>query len=383
MESDFTRWCLWSRNQKDQPQGIISHNSALALHGFGQHDPRKVHITVPLRFQKKIPDEVVIHNASLNISSIESRSGFMVTRLCRTLMDLRKELEAKGEWNRIIDNVVAEERLSREEIKNITAIFLPGEYKFSAGSSSSQSETACFNQIGTQPDTGHVFDPVSEGVWKMIYARTETRCRRSQGGFTLVELLFVVAIISVLAAMLMPMLQQSLASARYIICANNIKQMYFAMMNYSDANRQYIPPINNGTYYWTQSPVLSGDYFGLATNTQWHLAPYPGSCPLAENITWNPAHAYNAHVNDYKGSVGLASPKPVKWQRGVLNSSRTVLFIDGAYGMQIDLRWGASMFNVGYFHATRTSCVFFDGHTEKRAAPDIPSSMTDAFWVGH
>ncbi len=45
-------------------------------------------------------------------------------------------------------------------------------------------------------------------------------------GFTLVELLIVMVIISLLAAMLLPVLREAVLSARISVCANNQRQLY-------------------------------------------------------------------------------------------------------------------------------------------------------------
>jgi prepilin-type N-terminal cleavage/methylation domain-containing protein len=67
---------------------------------------------------------------------------------------------------------------------------------------------------------------------------------RRQAAYTLVELLMVIAIISILAAMLMPALKSSVATARQLACASNVKQLLLGVANYADENTAWVPPAN-------------------------------------------------------------------------------------------------------------------------------------------
>ncbi len=85
---NMIRWSLWSFNRKEEPQGVFSHQTALALHELGDFMPSKIHITVPPRFIKKISNKVVVlHRTVLAPEDIEKRSSFKVTTPLRTLFD--------------------------------------------------------------------------------------------------------------------------------------------------------------------------------------------------------------------------------------------------------------------------------------------------------
>ena len=94
---------------------------------------------------------------------------------------------------------------------------------------------------------------------------------RRRQGFTLLELLVVVAIISVLAGLLLPALARAKGRARQAQCLSNFKQIGVAIHMYADDNEDFLP-----------GPLLSGvraDYdntAGSKKHLSYHIAPYLG-----------------------------------------------------------------------------------------------------------
>ncbi len=84
---DLIRLSLWSRDRADQPQAVVSHETALVLHEISDLLPSRIHLTVPPTFRKKPPRGVVLHKATLDRTDVEDRGGFRVTTPLRTLLD--------------------------------------------------------------------------------------------------------------------------------------------------------------------------------------------------------------------------------------------------------------------------------------------------------
>jgi prepilin-type N-terminal cleavage/methylation domain-containing protein/prepilin-type processing-associated H-X9-DG protein len=71
-------------------------------------------------------------------------------------------------------------------------------------------------------------------------------------GFTLVELLVVIGILAVLAAILFPVIASATRSARKAHCASNLRQLFMAQKMYSDDCDRMLVPARAGTVTWCQ-----------------------------------------------------------------------------------------------------------------------------------
>ena len=62
-------------------------------------------------------------------------------------------------------------------------------------------------------------------------------------GFTLVEVMVVIAIVAILISLLVPAVQQSREVARTVICNSNVRSQLVGLSCYSSDNNQFLPPL--------------------------------------------------------------------------------------------------------------------------------------------
>jgi prepilin-type N-terminal cleavage/methylation domain-containing protein/prepilin-type processing-associated H-X9-DG protein len=130
-------------------------------------------------------------------------------------------------------------------------------------------------------------------------------------GFALIELLVVISIIAILAALLLPALAQGRAQAQSTSCKNHLRQMSIAMRMYVDDARMYPP----GTF-WANGFLGSGiywveflrPYYPLDwTNRGYHCPAYKGYIVAPYGIPGS------VTSTDYFGSYGYNAEGTWQW----------------------------------------------------------------------
>jgi prepilin-type N-terminal cleavage/methylation domain-containing protein/prepilin-type processing-associated H-X9-DG protein len=91
--------------------------------------------------------------------------------------------------------------------------------------------------------------------------------QRKSPGFTLIEVLVVIAIITLLAAILFPVFARARENARRASCMSNLKQIAMGVMQYTQDYDEGYPPTNYQsptppeTGYWTNSGTGKGIFW--------------------------------------------------------------------------------------------------------------------------
>jgi prepilin-type N-terminal cleavage/methylation domain-containing protein len=177
---------------------------------------------------------------------------------------------------------------------------------------------------------------VKAGVLMTLKTMAKRR-RPSQGsvgaGFTLVEMLVVIAVIAILAALVLPALARARERANAITCLNNTRQLALALVLYVDDHEGALPYnlVLYGTTYrsnlnWANNVMtrdLSSDNTNVDTLTQASLGAYvshnPGvfHCPSDQSMSavqlaagWD--HRIRSYsLNAMLGNVGAATASGV------------------------------------------------------------------------
>ena len=127
--------------------------------------------------------------------------------------------------------------------------------------------------------------------------------RPKSGGFTLVELLVVIAVIGILVAMLLPAVQAARESARRLNCKNNISQLTKACLMH--AERQGFLPTGGWGWGWAGDPDLG---FTEKQPGGWlyNILPY-----IEQESLHNKGAGAAAATKKTKGKEAAENPVPV------------------------------------------------------------------------
>lgn len=225
--------------------------------------------------------------------------------------------------------------------------------------------------------------------------RIKSGDRPHRAGFTLVELLVVILIVGVIAAILIPVVGSVRETARKGTCMSNLRQLGVATQLYlaDHANVMYPHNVNQGQYFWRDflRPYIPKVSAMEGEGTRQRDALY---CPDILKTRPNndtqfryTGYGKNANLGRTEGSPGMC-----KRITSVYSPSEVVLFWDDAQETNSDGGWPKSLsywqgawYQLAFRHHGKCHILFLDAHVasvEKGAqgdARDFPKFLWGPF----
>jgi prepilin-type processing-associated H-X9-DG protein len=198
----------------------------------------------------------------------------------------------------------------------------------------------------------------------------------------LVELLVVVAIIAILAAMLLPALQGAKNRARSAECMSNLRQLSMAFHLYAENNNGFPPPHYDANATPVQWPGRIAPYLNLKVVYVWYVTEMQPvlRCGL------NPLKDLGGNPSNYSVNHAICSNGPWwQWQRlgNLRNPTRTLLLFDAGPAADLitkpayyvpDIAGDIARAQQANWHMGKLNAVYVDGHVETILTNQINSA---------
>jgi prepilin-type processing-associated H-X9-DG protein/prepilin-type N-terminal cleavage/methylation domain-containing protein len=219
--------------------------------------------------------------------------------------------------------------------------------------------------------------------------------RRIRGkGFTLVELLIVIGIITVLIAMLLPALGKARGAAQTTQCASNMRQIgqFFAI--YANQYSGYIIPGSTGypAVNGQAQPTGWDDFVGQMWNPNWVIGKpiYSGIffCPSNVVAEANPgSYGIGVYADSYDVGGALTGNMPTTPPMKIVRIPDTTDTIEvfecnttgGDYASSFDGSGNHYCYN---WHGQAANYLFVDGHVDRimdKSFNSLPAARSTGF----
>jgi prepilin-type N-terminal cleavage/methylation domain-containing protein/prepilin-type processing-associated H-X9-DG protein len=141
----------------------------------------------------------------------------------------------------------------------------------------------------------------------------ELKSRKATAGFTLIEILVVIAIIALLAAILFPVFARARENARRASCQSNLKQLGLAFAQYtSDYDNRY-PQAQDNTVTVTSATAQTAS----VSNVDGEPSLWPAKLePYTKNRQIFNCPSVKIGTNSWRRPDGTAINHPMGWQVG-------------------------------------------------------------------